>query len=116
MNPLLYLAAHAPEQPWDCFTADLSLLGLKPKLPQRTDPCWNFTSEQCDTVFAVLASGGSGKDLPLYAAEFGEAHDQAVKDREMWEREADIQRKVQWPWWYARKLLEAAPTGINLYV
>lgn len=113
LNPLLYLVAHAPEQPWDCFEPDLTKLGAKPELPSRADPRWKFTKDQQLEVFAVLAKEAP---VPTYAVEFGLAHAAAVEAREEWHRKAELERLVQWPWWWAKQMMDAAPAGINPWV
>lgn len=111
MNPLVYLAAHAPEEPWSVFKPDLTKIGPQPELPDRNDPSWGFTLEQRMEIFTWMTGGSK---LPAYAVDFAAARDAALKARHEWEAAVDLECKLQWPWWWAQKMLAAAPRQASL--
>lgn len=111
MNPLVYLAAHAPKQPWDDFEPDLTKLGPKPELPNRNDPSWGFTAEQRMEVFLWMTGDANP---PEFATNFARALEEAVQARSDWEIAEDLERRFQWPWWWAQKMLAAAPREASL--
>jgi hypothetical protein len=105
-NSTLYLVAHAPAEPWDSFEANLSALGKAPSSPNPSDPIWDYTPDQQDQIRAWQRGDAP---IPKWASDYESAYARYIEARDAHRVKSDVLRRSQWPWWWAKQILDAAP-------
>ena len=106
MEPLLYLAAHAPAEPWEVFEADLTALGKAPDSPDPTDPKWGYTPKEQE---ALREWQRGDAPVPPWASDYEAAYARYIEARDAYRVNAEVARRSQWPWWWAKQILSTKP-------
>ena len=106
IDELLYLVAHAPADPWKEFEpAGLPAAPQAPCLPEHT--VWGFSPDQIEAARTWMH--GESDLTASWASHFVDAWSFYRRAQAEHNETVAIMRRAQWPWWWARQILQARP-------